>query len=136
MRYDNDPASRMGEFFAIALLVMVLVAIRLILMETVRVYRAHAVGGGKYSRLLWYALAGFLVCVGISVLLAASPATIALAPWPVSLGFLVWVLIFEAVDILGEPVQQEENIEDLLAPWRFGDPSGSTNDVQPADMAA
>ena len=127
--HRSDSAADLGGFVgtmvAVAILTVVLLTLRFIVMEAIRVYRTHAGRGTEAARVLWYALAGFALAIGVSIVLAALPATAALAPWPAALGFLAWVVTMEVVDLTTyqQPVTREE-LGDPADPWRFGPASG------------
>jgi hypothetical protein len=121
----GDPAADLGGFvgtlIAAAIVTAVVLTLRFVVMEAIRVYRARAGSGDRAARLLWYALAGLLLAIGLSIVLAAAPA--ALAPWPAALGFLAWVVTIEVVDLAsGIAPPSRADLADPAGPWRFGPP--------------
>src|SRR4051812_630207 len=125
-RYDyehSDLGGDIGEFVGAMIAAAIIAFLIVITMELYRLHRENPpyweyTEGGKKMR-----IAGllFLGTIGLTVLLAQFPATLSIAPWPASIGFLLWVLALEWVNIAyAQPVSPDDpSLEDTLGPWRF-----------------
>lgn len=136
----EDIGEAVGTFVAAAIVSAIFVTLMIILMEAIRIYRAHGWSGSERSRqILWVSLLGFSALLGCSVLLLSSPATASWSAWPASLGFLAWVISIELVDLVGEQSTAEqgqvETVDDVLGPWKLHQ-TLSTGKPEPAARPA
>src|SRR5690349_10096406 len=99
----------------VALVTVVAVLLRLILSEAIRIYRRNAFTGSRYARPLWLSLGGFGVSLIVSLLMSLFSLTAPFAALPVGIGFVVWFVTIELVDLLAHH-KTELGVEDVLEP--------------------
>jgi len=141
-RYDDehsDLGGDIGGFFGAMVAGAIIAFLIVITMELVRLHRETPpwsdTEGGQKMRI---AALLFLGTIGLSVLLFQFPATLSIAPWPASIGFLLWVIALEWINIAyAQPVPADDpSLEDDLAPWRFKTTKSDNQEEQKEPVAA
>jgi hypothetical protein len=119
---DTDWGGEIGAFFGAILATSIMVFLMVMAMELVRLHRANnpfeQTEAGAKVRLAGLML---LLSIGLTIVLALFPSTQPAAPYPVSIGFLLWVLFLEWIDLhySETPNPDDKSLEDTLGPWRF-----------------
>src|SRR5258708_3842934 len=115
-----DVGGWVGVAIASVVITAVLVAIQIVVMEAIRIYRGRPFPGAGRCQVLWWALAGFLLSLVAAAAMTNVPSLMPLALWPASVGFLIWIVVIEWVDLTsGENSGSAESLDDVLGPWRL-----------------
>lgn len=138
-------SSQVANWMMAYALLMMAVAITIFiatLKEIPRIFAERGFQPTRTARILWIALAALLGLWLLAAILATNPATVVLATYIASWGFLAFVMVVEGCDLYQrrlDPPQappEELSIDDVLAPFQFPgtSPSGNGSDPELASI--